>query len=185
MEIDFHQIGARLGFSESAVQAAWSALRHSGGGMAQFSHPELGGSGQWMPGMTMIGDMFNSGLQGRVSTLFSELSQHAREPSSSPARDTLSPQTSLKYSSAAPRSWYPAELGSPSSTGDQNGVRYAYFPATRRLAIQLGGDVTIYDTADHTIYGVGQAQDTSGGSLTFTSQHGTVPLSQLRVVSRD
>ena len=36
-------------------------------------------------------------------------------------------------------SW-PAELGSPSSSGAQNDMSYAYFPATRRLAIRVGGE---------------------------------------------
>jgi hypothetical protein len=41
--------------------------------MAQFSHPEFGGSGQWMRGgMSMIGDMFNSGLKSRVDSLLFE-----------------------------------------------------------------------------------------------------------------
>jgi hypothetical protein len=38
------------------------ALVNSNGTMAQFSHWELGGGGQWMRGgMTMVGDMFNCG----------------------------------------------------------------------------------------------------------------------------
>ena len=41
----------------------------------------------------------------------------------------------------------------PSSTGAQNKIRYAYFPATRRLAIEIKGHVTIYDTLDHQISG--------------------------------
>ncbi len=43
--------------------------------MAQFYHPDLGGGGQWMRGgMTMVGDMFNGGLQVTVAGLCSELS---------------------------------------------------------------------------------------------------------------
>ena len=38
------------------------------GAMAQFSHPEFGGSGQWMRGgMIMVSDMFNNYLKGRRS----------------------------------------------------------------------------------------------------------------------
>ena len=41
----------------------------------QFNIQELGGNGQWMSGgMTMVGDMFNYGLQGTVSNLCGELS---------------------------------------------------------------------------------------------------------------
>jgi hypothetical protein len=49
-----------------------AALQRSGGGQAQFGHPDLGGMGQWMPGMLMIGDMFNSGLKARVDSLFQD-----------------------------------------------------------------------------------------------------------------
>ena len=60
-------------------------------------------------------------------------------------------------------------------------MRYAFFPATRRLAIELGGRLTVYDTGEHQIGGVSQQQG-SGASLTFTSQHGMVRLADLPVV---
>ena len=44
--------------------------------------------------------------------------------------------------------------------------------------------MTVYDTLDHQIGGVSQQQG-SGGSLTFTSQYGTVSISQLPIVSVD
>ncbi len=69
--------------------------------------------------------------------------------------------------------WWPAELGFPNGTGAQNQVRYAYFNQKRRLAVELNGHVTVYDTLDHQISGVSQQQG-RGGSLTLTSQHGTV-----------
>ena len=72
----------------------------------------------------------------------------------------------------------------PSSTGAQNHIRYAYFPAPRRLAIEIKGHVTIYDTLDHQISGVSQ-QQSAGASLTLTSQFGVVPLVILPVVSID
>jgi hypothetical protein len=50
--------------------------------MAQFSHPELGGMGQWsMGGMIMVGDMFNNGLKARVDALCNDLSALLRGPS--------------------------------------------------------------------------------------------------------
>ena len=61
-------------------------------------------------------------------------------------------------------------------------MRYAFFPATRRLAIELGGRLTVYDTGDHQIGGVSQQQG-SGASLTFTSQHGLVRVADLPVVT--
>ncbi len=56
--------------------------------------------------------------------------------------------------------------------------------ASRRLAVKTGGQVWVYDTLDHHIGGFSQQQGL-GGSITFTSQHGTVNLSTLPVVSRD
>jgi hypothetical protein len=43
-------------------------------------------------------------------------------------------------------SWWPVELGSPSATGSQNNLRYAVFPSEGRLAVELDGTLTIYDT---------------------------------------
>jgi hypothetical protein len=61
--------------------------------------------------------------------------------------------------------------------------RYAYFADERRLAIERGDDVIVYDTADHRIHGVAHSQSGSGpSSLVFTSQHGTVALDALKVV---
>jgi hypothetical protein len=78
--------------------------------------------------------------------------------------------------------WWPAGLGAPASVGAQNDVRYAYFPAARRLAIDLQGHVTVYDTQDHRIGGFSQQQPGSG-SFAFTSQLGTVDIARLPVVS--
>jgi hypothetical protein len=77
--------------------------------------------------------------------------------------------------------WWPDDLGHAASVGAQNDLRYAFFPASRRLAINIGGRITVYDTGDHQIGGFSQQQ---GGdqSLSFTSQYGLVRISDLRVV---
>ena len=72
--------------------------------------------------------------------------------------------------------WWPAELGRPSATGTQNGVRYACFPETRRVAIEQGGKLTIYDSGEHRITGVSQSPE-----LSFTSAGGTVLARELAV----
>ncbi|MBP1850199.1 SHOCT domain-containing protein [Rhizobium halophytocola] len=76
---------------------------------------------------------------------------------------------------------WPAELGHAASTGAQNDLRYAVFPDTRRLAIDLGGKITVYDTGDHRISGFSQ-QQSGDQSLTFTSQYGLVRVGELPVV---
>jgi hypothetical protein len=159
----------------------------------------LGGNGQWMlGGMTMVGDMFNYGLKAKVDGLCSELSQLlAQQPFVSvPASHQSQSQggqhpggasTSFFVPDAPDRpsgQWWPSELGFPNGSGAQNQVRYAYFNAGHRLAVELNGHVTVYDTLDHQIGGVSQQQG-SGGSLTFTSQYGIVSVSTLPVVSVD
>jgi hypothetical protein len=69
--------------------------------------------------------------------------------------------------------WWPENLHAPNSTGAQNGVRYAYFAQAQRLAIDVGGTVTVYDTLDHQIGGFSQQQSV-GGTLSFSSQYGLI-----------
>ncbi len=57
-------------------------------------------------------------------------------------------------------------------------MRYAVFPEKRRLIIDDHGRTKIYDTGDHSISGVSQAQSTDS-TLTFVSQHGIVRVSDL------
>ena len=77
--------------------------------------------------------------------------------------------------------WWPDDLGQPSSSGSQNGMRYAFFPERRRLLIEQGGKLTTYDSADHRIGGVSQ-QDSQEQTLAFTSQKGRVQLDDLKQV---
>jgi hypothetical protein len=169
-------IARRHGLSREAVLSMLFALHVGGGTMAQFSIPELGGSGQWMQGgMTMVGgNMFDNALKARVDALCSELAQ-------------LLATTAVFPPSA---NWWPANLGVPSSAGGQNTVRYAIFPSTRRLAIQINGVTKVFDTGEHHIGGVQQQQQGGGGvqqqqpggaygSVTFTSQFGTFDVSSL------
>ncbi len=178
-------LSQRYGVSGDAVMTLLRALIAGNGRMAQFSHPELGGMGQWSQGgMIMVGDMFNNGLKAQIDGLCSELSNALRgqnllaAPVSSQSENQVGSSLSVPGGSS---SWWPAELGQPSSTGAQNDVRYAFFPATRRLAIELGGRLTVYDTGDHQIGGVSQQQG-SGASLTFTSQYGLVRVADLPIV---
>lgn len=208
-------ISQRTGFSPDAVTSMLFSVIAGNGTMAQFNHPEFGGSGQWMAGgMTMVSDMFNNYLKGRVDGLCSELSNLvASQPGLTQTGSFQSQSQNGGYSGgqwqtsggggfggsmggsfggnqpslfvpdpSGSFNWWPADLGQPASTGAQNGVRYAYFPGSRRLAIDLNGQVTVYDSLDHQIGGFSQQQGGSG-SLTFTSQYGTVFVSSLPIVS--
>lgn len=203
-----NELAQRYGVSTDAVMTLLQALVNGSGTMAQFNHRELGGGGQWMlGGMTMVGDMFNHGLKSKVDGLCSELSQLLAQQPFVPFPASFQSQgqgggqqqqqggygavgpglASLFVPEAPGRAsgqWWPPELGFPNGTGAQNQVRYAYFNQAHRLAVDLNGHVTVYDTLDHQISGVSQQQG-SGGSLTFTSQYGTVSVAYLPVVSVD
>jgi hypothetical protein len=167
-------IAQRHGLSREAVLAMLFAMRAGGGTMAQFSIPELGGSGQWMRGgMTMVGNMFDNALKARVDALCGELAQLLATTTVFPASPTNYP---AGFSSA---NWWPADLGVPSSSGGQNDARYAIFPSTRRLVIQNNGVTRVFDTGEHQIGGVQQQQGGRPGSVGFTSQFGTFDISSL------
>ncbi|MEY4980247.1 MAG: hypothetical protein RLZZ352_2517 [Pseudomonadota bacterium] len=209
-----NDIAQRHGFSFDATLSMLDAVINGNGSMAQFNHPEFSGSGQWMRGgMTMVSDMFNNYLKNRVDNLCSELSNLvANQPdllrsgsfqSQSQGNDAWQTSTqsyngnsnsggnnngnnSLFVPPAPGTSgdWWPADLRWPNSTGAQNNVRYAYFAQARRLAIEVYGSVTVYDTLDHQIGGFSQ-QQSGGSSLSFSSQYGLIDVASLPVVSRD
>ncbi|MBU2962852.1 SHOCT domain-containing protein [Citreicella sp. C3M06] len=191
------EIAGRYGVSMDAAETLLNALANGGGTQAQFSHNELGGMGQWsLGGMTMVGDMFNNGLKATVDGLCTELSNlmnrmQVFKPAPAPYQPQMGSQSQSQSSGGGSSlfiqggsfgSQWPAELGSPSSTGSQNNLRYAVFPQSRRLAIDFGGRIEVYDTGDHMIGGVSQ-QQSGDMSLTFTSQYGTVRVADLPRVS--
>ncbi len=167
-----NNLSSRYNLSPDAIIHMIGAVNNGGGTMAQFNSPELGGSGQWMQGgMTMVGDMFNSGLKMTVDSLCSEISNALMTTTVFPVIPAGTPGSNQ---------WWPVELGVPFSSGGQNNIRYALFP--QRLAVEVNGQVTVYDTLDHNIGGVSQQQ---GGdtSLTFSSQYGTVSVATLPIIS--
>ena len=199
------ELSRKHGFSSDAVLSMLDSVILGNSQMAQFQHQEFGGSGQWMRGgMIMISDMFNNSLKARVDGLCWDLvnlvsgqpdliqSGSFQSQSQSPRHDgggqqqQSSGHVSLFVAPVAGRShdWWGIDLGQAASVGSQNNVRYAYFPQTRRLAVEVNGKVTVYDTLDHHIGGFSQ-QQSYGASLTFTSQNGLVEVSRLPVVSLD
>lgn len=196
-------IARRHGISTDAALSMLDAVVRGNGGMAQFSHPEFGGSGQWMRGgMTMVSDMFNQQLKARVDALCFELSNLvASQPDllRSGSFQSQSQNGQEQFSGSGhghaggdgnnaslfvppPADWWGPTLRWPDSTGSQNGTRYANFAQARRLAIEANGVVTIYDTLDHQIGGFSQ-QQSYGGSLSFNSQYGLIDVASLPVIS--
>ncbi len=206
-----NNLAQRYNFSSDAVFSLLQSVINGNGSMAQFNHPEFGGSGQWMQGgMIMLGDMFNNYLKNSVSNLCQELANLiANQPgliqSGSFQSQSQGNQAQAHYADNAVQqsgttqgnvslfapppagssgNWWPAGLQFPTSTGAQNSMRYAYFATIRRLAIDLNGHVTLYDTLDHQIGGFSQ-QQSGGSSITFTSQYGVVDVASLPIISID
>lgn len=162
-------IAARHGVGTATAERLAAALARSGGGQVQFNEPEIGGLGQWSRGgMVMVGDMFDNALKARVDALCTDLSA------------LVAAGGVLVAASSTDGAGWPAELGRIGASGAQNDIRYAVFPETRRLAVARGAKVTVYDTGEHRIGGVAQAQG-GDASLTFTSQLGPVRLADLAV----
>ncbi|MGV8936079.1 MAG: SHOCT domain-containing protein [Allorhizobium sp.] len=194
-------IAGRYGVGRDAVEHLLMAVIAGHGNQAQFNHFELGGMGQWSNGgMTMVGDMFNNGLKAKVDGLCQELSNLLRSAGdgllSQPSYSSQSQSQGgdgfagsghdsgvslFARGSRASSNWWPSEFGHPASTGAQNDMRYAFFPDTSRLAIEIGGALSVYDTGDHRIGGFSQSQG-SDWSMTFTSQHGPVRVADLKKV---
>lgn len=206
-----NNLAQRYNFSPDAVFSMLQSVINGNGSMAQFNHPEFGGSGQWMKGgMIMLGDMFNNYLKNSVGGLCQELSNLvATQPNLIQSGSFQSQQQGNQQQnnftsnqqqtgsepagavslfvpppSGSSGNWWPAGLQFPNSTGAQNNVRYAYFGTIHRLAIEANGHVTLYDTLDHQIGGFSQQQSV-GGSITFTSQYGLVDVNSLPVISID
>ena len=149
------EIASRHNVSTDAATTVFAALIAGHGSQAQFSHPELGGMGQWSRGgMIMVGDMFNNSLKARVDAFCTELSalidraQPFLAPAQSQSQSQGRPGVSL-FVPGRSSAWWPAEFGTPASVGAQNDLRYAYFPASRRLVLEVGGQISVFETGEH------------------------------------
>ena len=162
------QLAAKHAVNATAVRHLAEAIERGSGNLAQFSHPDLGGTGQWMRGgMLMIGDMFNDRLKAGVAALCIDVADAPGE--AQPIEAT--PKSSSQH-------WWPGELGMPSAAGSQNEMRYAFFPTSKRLVIDDNGQVHTYDTGEHVITGVSQQQSTRQ-SVAFTTVKGMLDLTSL------
>lgn len=149
-------------FSLSAVQHLAEAMQRGNRMQAQFNHPEFGGMGQWQNGMLMIGDAFNYGLKAKVSALCEELAGLDRE--------VMMPK--MTFPEMQTSHWWSEDLGTASSSGQQNDSRYAIFPNKARLAIMRDGQITVYNTKTYRITGVSQQQSNQHQHLVFVTQDG-------------
>ena len=159
MSVNYDQIAQKYDLSPDAVKALAEALQRGNGTLAQFNHPELGGMGQWMPGMVMVGDMFNNALKAKIDGVCTTLAS------------THTPSTMAQMQS---NRWWDAELGQPKTSGAQNETRYAYFPDSKRLLVMRDGKIKTYHTGSHRIVGVSQQQSNNTQSLVFQTDQGVI-----------
>ena len=94
--------------------------------------------------------------------------------------EPLRPMKPMRPLTLAAR-WWSEELGDPSSSGAQNGARYAFFGDKRLLLIERGGKLQRFRTGEHRIIGISQVS--GGDPLTFTSEHGPVNLEDFEKVA--
>jgi hypothetical protein len=176
-------IAERYHISLDAARQVERALRGTGGRQAQFDHPDLGGMGQWSPGMVQCGPQADYQLRHRVAGLCAEIAALVQGSGTAAAaalgRTDDRPPAAGRVDLAAGESWWPADYGAPSAAGGQQGVRYAWFPGRRCLLVESGARIDCYDTGEHVITGVSQQQGRTS-IVTFTSQLGDVRLDQLR-----
>jgi hypothetical protein len=120
-------------------------------------------------------------LKSKLDALCTDIATHL--DASEAAGDSLGASAEeVSYrAGAASQGWWPSSLGSPAAVGGQNELRYAVFPETCRLVIDDRGSISTYDTGDHQIFGVAQAQS-SDRTISFTSQNGLVKVADLTKV---
>jgi hypothetical protein len=160
-------LAAQYKIGADAVRMMLDAVAQGRGSMAKFNVPEFGGSGEWMCGtMPMMGDMGASSMKATVDSLCSELSNLMAAQA-----NLFMPGSQWPGSEA----WWPVGLGEPSLTGTRQSTRYAYFAQIRRLAVDSGGRVEVYDTTGFSIEGLAP-QAGEGAPLTFASNRGPVRL---------
>jgi hypothetical protein len=197
------ELSQKYQLSEHAIMVLLQALIKGNGKMAQFNHPELGGVGQWLPGgMIMISDMSNSYLKMVIDNLCGELAiliknnyfnptkadellanQGSSQQQQQSQGNISNTEPAIKANSFDLNPWWPTELGTPTISGSQNNLLYAYFADKQRLLLENQGEIRVYDTLHHHISGVSQQQGSSGQLLIFTSQAGTFAVSDLPQVS--
>src|ERR1700732_5596228 len=117
------RLGEKHSVSSAAVQVVLAALRSGGGRMAQFSHADFGGMSQWSPGMSMVGDMFNTQLKAKLDALCSDISAHLDTSETAGGARPEGDEVSYR-SPARSADWWPGGLGEAGAGGRQHDLRH-------------------------------------------------------------
>ena len=94
--------------------------------MAQFSHADFGGMSQWSPGMSMVGEMFNTQLKAKLDALCSDLAAHL---DTTETAGRARPGDDVSYRSPTRSDdWWPAGLGRPARSVRRTISDTRFFP---------------------------------------------------------
>jgi hypothetical protein len=93
----------------------------------------------------------------------------------------MKPLAPIRKGSEEANTWWPAELGQPSVSGSSDGLRYAYFAARQRLAVDDGRRIRLYDTGNEKISGFSAS---NGRDLTLQTEEGARKLSSLKLLEQ-
>lgn len=93
----------------------------------------------------------------------------------------MKPLDPIRRGSEEANTWWPSELGQPSVSGSSDGLRYAYFPAKHRLAVDDGRKIRLYHTGSESISGF---LASNGRDLTFQTAEGVKKLSSLKLLEQ-
>ena len=156
-------LSQRYGVSTDAVTHMLQAVYNGNGSMAQFSHPEFGGSGQWMSGgMTMVSDLFNTNLKNLVNNLCSEISNSLANHQTTPFSGSFQSQSqngSYGQSQAAGQIGSANSLFVPDPTGN-------WWPQDPEHQVQSGHRIILATLTSQTAIAWPSQQEASRGSMT-------------------
>jgi hypothetical protein len=209
-------IAKRHGFSTNAIMSMLESVINGNGSMAQFNHPEFSGGGQWMSGgMTMVSDMFNNYLKGRVDALCSELARLVANQPDLLRSGSFQSQSQGGQGGQSQDNYAYGGNQSQGSNAQNGGVSLFVPPAPGKSAdwwpadlrwpnstgSQNGVRYAHFAQAHRLVIDVGgkvtvydtldhqigsfSQQQSYGGSLSFSSQYGLIDVASLSVISID
>jgi hypothetical protein len=79
-------------------------------------------------------------------------------------------------------SWWPPTLRRPSTSGAHGTLKFAFFADKRRLLVESGELLLLFDSGAHQICEVEEQLGQEPG-LAFTSQNGRHPIGDLRLIN--
>ena len=178
-------VAQRYLIAEPVVRKLFDQLKVSCATACSFDIPELGGMGHWSPGHVTGAPGADHSLRMRIDGLCSELAALIQ------GSETSAPEALTRAAHTAPasgrvdlpagESWWPASFGMPAASGERHGMRFAFFPAAKRLLVQQGARIDAHDTRDAQVTGVAEMSGETT-SLMFNTDKGTVKLEEWKCV---